>query len=306
MVWNLERVEQEVQIFADIAKNILGDIKAIEELRKCPIEISNRMTRTKGQFNFKYTTVQGKIVSIKPTKIKIARYLLDNYYDKDIVETIRHECVHLIVDVHFQKNMGHNKTFKQFCQMLGISDETYFTASPKTNVVEVVKRMDNRYVGKCQCCGHEYYRKQLRQSTLNNWIKYCYCHKCQGKLHITDTRDKVVYMQDSRGNVKSVSLDKAKTKPTKAPRKKSVPKQRTKSQLTSALYKMKAYEEICESGVSSNFDSLWWDVLTAYDNGGWGEFTQRQMDALYRWLQEGQKYCEDSDNRRIVVGKLYV
>ena len=65
MVWNLERVEQEVQIFADIAKNILGDIKAIEELRKCPIEISNRMTRTKGQFNFKYTTVQGKIVEVQ-------------------------------------------------------------------------------------------------------------------------------------------------------------------------------------------------------------------------------------------------
>ena len=309
MIWNLETIKHEIVAFAEHTKKTLGEEIdwVVEELVNCPVEISKRMTRTKGMFEFEYVRKGSEVVAIRPKKIKIAQYLLDNYHNVDIIETIRHECVHLIVDVYKRDNMGHNKTFKQFCQMLGVSDETYFTASPKTNVVEITKTMENRYVGKCQGCGHEYYRKQLRKSTLENWIKYCYCHKCQGKLHITDTRDKVVYMQDSKGEILMVSLEKAKTKPTEKPKKKPKPRQRTKSQLINALYKMKAYSTICcDGGFNQSFDSIWWDVLIAHDNGGWGEFTQGQMNTLYRWLNEGQKYCEDSEHKRIVVGMRYV
>ena len=73
-----------------------------------------------------------------------------------------------------------------------------------------------------------------------------------------------------------------------------------------ALYKTKAYEKIRCDGVNDNFDSIWWDVLIAYDNSGWGDFNQRQMNALYKWLNEGQKYCEESEHQRISVGRRYV
>ena len=303
MIWNLERVKHEINVFAEHTRKTLGEeiYWVVDELEKCPVEISSRMTRTKGLFEFEYVRKGSEVVTIRPKKIKIAQYLLDNYHDVDIIETIKHECVHLIVDVYKRESMGHNKTFKQFCQMLGVSDETYFTATPKTGIIDKPKNLSNRYVGKCQGCGHEYYRKQLRSSTLNNWIKYCYCHKCKGKLHITDTKENIVYMQGSKGEILRVSLDKKDTKPKRTKR------TRNKSQLLNALYKMKAYEYICESsGYTDNFDSVWWEVLMAYDNYGWGEFNQQQMNTLYRWLCEGQKFCEDSDNKRLYIGELYV
>ena len=218
MIWNLETIKHEIHVFAEHTKNVLGEeIEwVVEELVNCPVEISKRMTRTKGMFQFNYVRKGSEIVAIKPTKIKIAQYLLDNYNDVDIIDVIRHECVHLIVDVYKKKSMGHNKTFKQFCQMLGVSDETYFTAKPKTEVVDKPKTLDIRYIGKCQGCGYEYYRKQLRQSTLENWIKYCHCHECKSKIHITDTKENVVYMQDTNGKILKVSLDKKSVKPKKS------------------------------------------------------------------------------------------
>ena len=305
MSWNLERVKQEIHVFAQHAREVLGEeiYWVADKLEICPVVISTRMTRTKGQFEFECKRKNGEVVGINPLRIKIAKHLLDNYHDKDIIETIKHECVHLIVDVYKRKNMGHNKTFKQFCQMLGVSDETYFNAEPKTGGENApVKRLETRYIGKCQKCGHEYYRKQLRQSTLENWIHYCHCHKCKGQLHIIDTKEQVEYMKGSNTSIKKVSLNGTKKVRTPKPQ----PKVRTKAQLISSLQKMKAYELIDSCGYTDNFDTVWFDMLTIYNDGGYGSLTQRQMDALYRWLHEGKKYCEDSYNRGICVGRIYV
>lgn len=305
MSWNLERVKQEIHVFAQHAREVIGNIDGVKQLELCPVEISKRMTRTKGSFEYEYRRRLGKVIGVKPLKIKIAQHLLDNYHDEDIIDVIRHECVHHIVDIYTKgKSKGHDEVFKRYCRKLGVSDETYFNAKPKTGGKDTpVKRQETRYIGKCQKCGHEYHRKQLRQGTLENWIHYCYCHKCQGSLHIIDTKEQVEYMKGNRGGIKMVSLGKAETK---KPKKKSNPKPRTKSQLINALYKMKAYETICCDGVNDNFDSIWWDVLIAYDNSGWGDFNQRQMNALYKWLNEGQKYCEESEHQRISVGRRYV
>ena len=119
MSWNLERIQKEIYVFTQHTREILGEdiYEVTNKLVKCPVEISTRMTRTKGSFEFECRRRNGEVIDVKPLKIKIAKYLLDNYHDKDIIETIRHECVHFIVNVYKRKNMGHNKTFKQFCQM---------------------------------------------------------------------------------------------------------------------------------------------------------------------------------------------
>lgn len=208
MVWNLERVKHEIHTFAEHAREILGDIDAIEQLKNCPVEISKRMTVTKGEFEFKSLRTHSKVVKIIPLKIKIAQFLLDNYYDEDIIDTIRHECVHLIVDVYKQDSMGHNDTFKQFCQMLGVSDETYFTAQPKTDIIEKTRTLKIRYIGKCTKCNKEFKRKIMKKDTIHGWLYYSTC-TCGGDLHVQDLKNRVVYMQNKEENLDNViSLDK--------------------------------------------------------------------------------------------------
>lgn len=304
MSWNLERVKQEIHVFAQHAREVIGNVDGVKQLELCPVEISKRMTRTKGSFEYEYRRRLGKVIGVKPLKIKIAQHLLDNYHDEDIIDVIRHECVHHIVDIYTKgKSRGHDEIFKRYCRKLGVSDETYFNAEPKTGGENApVKRLETRYIGKCQKCGHEYYRKQLRQSTLENWIHYCHCHKCKGQLHIIDTKEQVEYMKGSNTSIKKVSLNGTKKVRTPKPQ----PKVRTKAQLISSLQKMKAYELIDSCGYTDNFDSIWFDMLMVYNDGGWKGLTQRQMDALYKWLHEGKKYCEDSYNRGICVGRIYV
>lgn len=158
------------------------------------------MTVAKGKFEFRITKAKGK-TAIEPLGIKISKSLLNDYRDEDIIQTIRHECVHFIVNVYKQENHGHDKIFKQYCRMLGISDETYFTAKSK---------VEERYIGKCQKCGYEYRRNRLRKSTFENWIHNCHCHKCHGELHIIDTKEQVEYMKGKNHTIKKISLKSKK------------------------------------------------------------------------------------------------
>lgn len=202
MEWNLERIQKEVNDFAEHTRKVLGkDIyETTKELENCPIAISPRMTVAKGKFEFRITKTK-KGTTIKPLGIKIAKNLLNDYHDEDIIQTIRHECVHFIVNVYKQDNHGHDKIFKQYCRMLGISDETYFTAKSK---------VEERYIGKCQKCGYEYRRNKLRKSTLENWILNCHCHKCHGELHIIDNKEQVEYMKGKNNIIKKISLKNKK------------------------------------------------------------------------------------------------
>ena len=237
MSWNLERIQNEIQAFQEFAREVIGNTKGVESLTNCPIEISKRMTKCKGKFEFDYLVSGKKIVGVKPLKIKIAQVLLNEYYDEDIVETIKHECVHLIVNVDEKKNMGHNAIFKMYCRKLGVSDETYFTAVPKNRMKLGI-------------------------------IKYTY------KESKSRTRRKTTV--------------------------------KTKAQLLGSLRRMKAYELIDSCGYTDNFDTVWFDMFTIYNDGGYGSLTQRQMDTLYKWLCESKKYCEDSYNTGVLVGRVYV
>ena len=202
MEWNLKRIQNEVNDFAEHTRKVLGkDIyETTKELESCQITISTRMTVAKGKFEFRITKAKGK-TTIEPVGIKISKSLLNDYHDEDIIQTIRHECVHFIVNVYKQENHGHDKMFKQYCKMLGISDETYFTAKAK---------VEERYIGKCQKCGYEYRRNRLRKSTFENWIHNCHCHKCHGELHIIDTKEQVEYMKGKNHTIKKISLKSKK------------------------------------------------------------------------------------------------
>lgn len=211
MGWNLERVKEEIHVFAEHAREVIGNVDGVKELELCPVEISKRMTRTKGVFEYEYKRRNGVIIGVKPLKIKIAQYLLDNYHDEDIIDVIRHECVHHIVDLKTKGNSkGHDEIFKRYCRKLGVSDETYFTAKPKTDIKIKPKKLEVRYIGKCTQCGHEFPRKVMKRDTIHSWLYECTC-TCGSKLHVKDLKNGIVYMQNKYKNLDNiVSIDEYK------------------------------------------------------------------------------------------------
>lgn len=292
MIWNLERVQQEIQTFAKHTREVLGEEinLAVDKLENCPVEISTRMTRTKGQFEFDYIKRNGKVVNIRPTKIKIAKHLLDNYHDEDIVDTIRHECVHLIVDVYKKNSMGHNKTFKQFCQMLGVSDETYFTATPKTKLVEKPKKLAIRYIGKCTECGREFKRKVMKKDTIHTWLYYSTC-TCGGKLHVQDIKNKLVYIQNKYENLDNVvSMEQYKNGEYDTSSSKTV------EDYVEDAKKLRAYDftGVCSiSEFKTEFDCLWWELCIVYDTCDNLDITGKEIRKLKTWLELTQPFTDE-------------
>ena len=290
MIWNLETIKHEIVAFAEHTKKTLGEEMdwVVEELVNCPIEISKRMTRTKGMFQFDYVRKGSEIVGIKPKKIKIAQYLLDNYHDADIIETIKHECVHLIVDVYKRKSNGHNKTFKQFCQMLGTSDETYFTAEPKKEITESskLKVAPIRFVGVCVECGQVYTRKRMTKDTIHTWLYHSTC-QCSGDLHIKDLKKEIVYIQNEYETLENtVSLDDFEKGMYKKNHTKTV------EEYIEDAKNLGAYgyaEGLNVSEFSSELDCIWWDLCLVYDNDkDW--LSRENVRALRKWLELAQPH----------------
>lgn len=63
MKWNLERIQKEVNDFAEHTRKVLGkDIyETTKELESCQITISTRMTVAKGKFEFRITKATVKL-----------------------------------------------------------------------------------------------------------------------------------------------------------------------------------------------------------------------------------------------------
>ncbi|HSQ87984.1 SprT-like domain-containing protein [Romboutsia sp.] len=295
-MWTIDKIQSEIVSFVEYARTVVGDI---EDVTNVPVEISNRMSTTKGYFQFKYIrNNKGKVVKIEPLKFKFAKILLENYHNADIIELIKHECVHFIVDTRYNVNCGHNKVFKKYCRMLGISDETYFTADPREDAPiaepKLIKK-PHRYIGRCQKCEKEYYRKVMRKSTLENWVNWCHC-QCGGKLHVIDMKENVLYKQGSGFNVERVDLN-TQTSETFLNTQESFAiscKDRSEKQLLADMKKMKAFEyaefdDYTIDEYASTFDYYWWRLLLVFDHDR-EYLNSRQEKALVQWLEEGQQY----------------
>ena len=289
MDWNLERVKHEIHVFAEHAREVIGNIDGVKQLEECPVEISSRMTRTKGFFEYEYKRRSGKIIGVKPLKIKIAKHLLEQYHDEDIIDVIRHECVHHIVDIYTKgKSRGHDEIFKRYCRKLGVSDETYFTAKPKVETLQTPKTLPVRYIGKCTECGHEFPRKVMKRDTIHTWLYYATC-TCGGKLHVKDLKKEIVYMQNEYKNLdNTVSINEYKKGSIKAPK--------TKEDYMKDAEKLRAYAftgvcSLCE--FRNEFDYLWWEMCLVYDTSDGSDLTKAEIRELKSWLEVTQKFTDE-------------
>lgn len=210
--WTEERIREEIVAFAEHGQEVLGKefYPVLESLKKVPVEISSRMTKCKGSFHFKRTYNKKKELVIKPKVLKFAKHLLDEYYDFDIIETIKHECVHYIICTYFNSDEGHSPKFKKMCRKLGTSDETYFKAEKREDVIAKEEKEKKiactektyKYRVICMECGHIYYRQRLdKKKMMQNYR----CGKCKGKLFIVDDKEKKGYILSQYNRVNTLA-----------------------------------------------------------------------------------------------------
>ena len=218
-MWTVERIKKEMIEFMDYASEVLELENETPDITKIDVKISGRMTKTKGMFTFSTKTVLGEEI-LTPIEFKFAKHLLENYSDEDILETIKHEVVHFIVNTRYNKNMGHSEVFKTYCRVLGTSDETYFTASIKEGGKEIITRKkQHRYECVCQECGRVYNRKVMRKDGIEDmlWWSWCACGSDKkSELHVIDTKEKVVYVRSKKTFVATkIALDDYKAENSK-------------------------------------------------------------------------------------------
>lgn len=291
MSWTLERVKEEIHVFAEHARKTIGNIDGVKELELCPVEISKRMTSTKGIFEYEYKKRNGVVIGVKPLKIKIAQHLLDNYYDEDIIDVIRHECVHHIVDLKTKgQSKGHDEIFKRYCRKLGVSDETYFNAKPKKETNIKPKKLEVKYIGKCTECGKEFPRKVMKRDTIHTWLYYSTC-TCGGELHVIDLKEEVVYVQNEYKNLDNIISLKAYNE-------NSVPVStiKTVEDYMKDAESLKAYSyigvcSVCE--FRNEFDYLWWELRFVYDTSYKLNLTKEDIRVLKTWLETTQKFTNE-------------
>lgn len=139
------------------------------------IRISNRMISTLGCYSFKI-----KDKNLLSKEFVFSKSLLEYYSDEDIINVIKHEYLHFYVNTLYNKNMGHNKIFKEYCNIIGIDDK----ASSKIEPIKKIPHTTNyKYKITCKKCGNVFYRKRIYRG-INYFSKHYRCSKCMGKFVI--------------------------------------------------------------------------------------------------------------------------
>ena len=139
-----------------------------------PIEISNRMTKTKGKYIFKKYCDYNRKINYEPVGFVFSSELLTHYSDEAILDVISHEYAHFMTETQYkEKKQGHNRIFKMNHISLGGTGETYFKFKP----IIPVERKEKRYDILCSCCNKEVAtRNRLTANLLYRYSSGC-CNK---------------------------------------------------------------------------------------------------------------------------------
>lgn len=177
-VWNVEDIRE-----------VLNEIseKMGVSCSKSTIEITKRMTKCKGKCNMigKKIAPGEYLYSSEKTKFKFSYYLVNgSYKPEDVRQTIIHEYIHFYTNFKMKRPCNHNKYFKYFCRLAGISDETYFTAKPVDGTTKV-RGLEPKYLIKCKDCGNEFTKMRFGKGKEYYLSRYV-CAKCRGKLEVFD------------------------------------------------------------------------------------------------------------------------
>lgn len=148
-----------VQQLEEIAKQFL--IENFNLKLNIPIRISNRMSRTLGNFRVMENTITG----VKRAKdIAISGNLLKHYKTEDVVDTLKHECVHYALFMLGKPYQDGQHYFEKTLKQLGVSS---------TQTTEFKGKV---HVYGCTSCNYQFHR--VRRFNVSNYR----CGKCRGSL----------------------------------------------------------------------------------------------------------------------------
>lgn len=138
------------------------------------VKVNSRLKATLGRCH--YDLQNCKIV---PTKIEISRQLLLSGNQKEINETIIHECAHALVALDTGENHGHDKFFKAKCQKLGISGDRCASGSR----LDSEDLSEYKYVCYCAAC-HKATNCYYRAGKVVKNPKMYYSKCCSAAINI--------------------------------------------------------------------------------------------------------------------------
>lgn len=142
----------------------------VEYVRNIPISISKKMKKSLGKYVYNNRTNE-------PLEFKFSYNLINSHKDTEVEKVILHELMHLLCNITYGHNCGHNNLWKEMCRSYGVSD---------SRTSRVLTRDDYKYEICCKECGVKIYRHRV-DSFMKEHIKEYKHGKCSaGNLEIVD------------------------------------------------------------------------------------------------------------------------
>ena len=156
-------------------------------VQNTPITISNRMTTCLGRVSSLRSTGE-------PVELTFNKKYLEYGEKEDIIDTIRHEVIHILANTYSNAMVGHNETWKRFCRMYGVNDSriansnymeeykkanpTATTSSNKTRPVSTPTSYKYHII--CSECG----KVVAKRNRLNKSLLLRYRPNCHRTAHL--------------------------------------------------------------------------------------------------------------------------
>jgi len=165
---------------------LLFNKENIEPIQNFPIEVSTRMTRTHGYFQYSRNKKQK---TYKALKLNFSHKLLNGSFKNDYVnEIILHEVLHYLVFNLGYYEEKHGYIFQKYCKKYGCrlttgsSSEEYSNKEGNEEQTKKVACEPSKYTINCSC---GFKANRTRTSKIIQNIKNYRCPTCKGSLSVT-------------------------------------------------------------------------------------------------------------------------
>lgn len=126
------------------------------ELKDTKFIFNKRLKKVLGQAKMSVVHADMRVESIKSSVIEIAEPYLYTRHINNLLDTVSHECAHVIANIRHLDNCGHDRRWQNLAVELGASPQ------PCTSV-PLEEQPKGKYEGYCRHCDKvvEYYHRRV-------------------------------------------------------------------------------------------------------------------------------------------------
>ena len=153
-----------------------------------PIEISTRMTRTNGYFQYR-RKIEKKEIIYSPMKLKFTHRLLNGTFTKEYMdEIILHECIHYLLFQLGYHEETHGMIFKRYCRKYGCklengTNRNEYSSIKREEIKKVANTNKDKYTITCE--NGDLSQGRTRASNVTKNPENYRCPNCRGKIIVT-------------------------------------------------------------------------------------------------------------------------